>query len=528
MMKHKRKILAPYSFFYLLVLIVLLTGLGCRLTGLLTKSPNYSHTPVEELISTLNQTPSPSVMPSLPSTLTPLPTNTPFPTSTITPTSTPPPTPVVKLNLSISSGSASPSGVACFGSKEYGISCLDDTGWKTFTSTNSGLLDNHIYAISACQDQRILVAFRGGLQTFDGSTWSKVSPVGLDKPIKAICDPNKGFWAAQPQNISRYNGKTWSSYPLAENTKLNGKEDFLQDIALAPDGKLWTITSSQVSRFDGSAWQVFDPEKKPNGKYIYTKIIVDNNGNPWVASPGGLFTYQEGHWKSFFQPALPAPGSLAIDPQKMIWIGTLSGIFTFQDGNWDVLESAENALGSAAVLAAAFDENGRLWAATARGITVFDGKTWTTYRMDNSPLLDNQVTSLMITAGGPLLPAPLPKQNGKLSGRILSGGNPLGLIRLQLCVEPLGSAYTGDTPCENQAFHRDEATDGLGDFTFKDLPAGRYQLIIENGKGNWTTLNSETGEPGFVLINPDRDTFLGTVEVEPKPGPPTPTVSPTP
>jgi hypothetical protein len=480
------------------------------------------------LVNGLTVTPTPISSPTKASTLTPLPTYTALPSPTITPTPTPPSTPAALLEISLPVVESAARGISCFGSKGYGVSCIDSTGWQTYTSSNSGLQDDTILSLSVCKDGSILAANKGGLQVFDGSSWSQAVPGDVDVPLKVICDPGGGYWAAHSRSISRYKDNKWTNSPLARNATRSDGLDFLQDMALAPDGKLWVITNNQLSRFDGRAWQIFEPEQKPSGNYVFTKIAIDANGDPWVASPGGLFTYKGQTWENFYQPALPAPGSMTIDSRQNIWIGTLGGIFKFNGGGWDSIEARPKGLGSSAVVEAKFDENGRLWAATAYGMAVFDGKNWITYRMDNSPLPDNLVTSLAVTSGGPALPAVVSKVAGRLSGRVLSEGAPVNDKRIELCVEPLGTAYSGETPCENQAFHQLVKTDGLGDFTFRDVPPGRYQLAIEINKDNWTTYARETGEGNTAFVPPGVYASLGTINVEPKPGPTSLTMTPTP
>jgi hypothetical protein len=103
--------------------------------------------------------------------------------------------------------------------------------------------------------------------------------------------------------------------------------------------------------------------------------------------------------------------------------------------------------------------------------------------MSNSDLLDNGVQSLLVTGEGPALPEVQDKGTGTVIGVIENGRDALPDARVELCSESVGVMFSGDTPCAEQKGSFLTTTDENGEFTFEDVPVGRYEVVIETPDG---------------------------------------------
>ena len=98
-----------------------------------------------------------------------------------------------------------------------------------------------------------------------------------------------------------------------------------------------------------------------------------------------------------------------------------------------------------------------------------------------------------MTNDGPALPALEEKEKGSLTGTIeQADGTPLADTRVEICVETIGSTFTGDTPCSDQPFFLSTKTDANGVFLFEDIPAGYYVIVAETDTG-WARLTDQFG-----------------------------------
>jgi hypothetical protein len=51
--------------------------------------------------------------------------------------------------------------------------------------------------------------------------------------------------------------------------------------------------------------------------------------------------------------------------------------------------------------------------------------------------------------------------------------------QVELCGEAIGILFRGATPCAGQGFSQLATTDDKGSFTFKDVPVGRYSIVVQ-------------------------------------------------
>lgn len=408
-------------------------------------------------------------------------------------------------------------GFLCAGSRGEGLSCLDENGWQVYTDKNSDLPNNYLYAGAICPDGQIAIAHIRGVSLFDGKNWKQIPENDeISSPEGIACDANGGIWVAHFKGVSYYAEGKWTTYGAENLASGESSSDLVYDVEAAPDGKIWVLAARSVALFEDNTWTVFQEGQGFNTSVFFNAITLDAKGRPWVAHSGGVFVYEEDAWQETKKTGYDSPKSIAVDAKGQIWLGTLNnGVFLFDGNTWAKYDRASENTYSNSVGALTADSGGRLWLGTSYGLTVFDGANWQTLRMNNSGLGDNNVEFILVANDGPVLPALEEKEKASLTGKLEDANHkPLAGMRVEICVERLGSSFSGETPCSDQPFFISTQTDENGVFLIEDVPTGHYVIVAETGAG-WAQLTDQFGiSSERTLIAAGEKHDIGTLTLE--------------
>lgn len=155
--------------------------------------------------------------------------------------------------------------------------------------------------------------------------------------------------------------------------------------ALAIEGDyLWLGMSNGIIRYDTRTLDkhiIYTSSSTSGGLLsngIY-KIKIDSEGNKWIGTYGGGLSKFDGvNWTTY----TPYGGGLVAKYGK----------------DWEIYPKGKG-LGDLWVYDMAFDKEGRLWIATWKGASLFDGKSFKTYTTDDG-LIDKWVYSIVIDKDG--------------------------------------------------------------------------------------------------------------------------------
>lgn len=385
-------------------------------------------------------------------------------------------------------------GIVCVGSTT-GLSCLNETGWKTYTDENSDLPNKYLYAGAVCPDGQIAIAHINGVVLFDGKTFKQIPEMdGSTSPDAVACDTDGGVWVAHFQGVSHYAKGQWTTYGSDKLASGESANELVYDVEAAPDGKVWVVTSRSVAMFENEAWTIFQEGQGFNSSRFFNALTLDAKGRPWAAHSNGVDVFENGAWTSIDKTDYNTPESIAVDAKGQTWLGTLSdGAYVFDGTAWTHYDRTSENLRSNDVASITADSSGRVWFGTSYGLTVFDGANWQTFLMSNSNLHDNDIQFIVVTNDGPALQALEEKAKGSLTGKLEDANNtPMADMRVEICVETIGSSFNGDTPCSDQPFFLTTKTDANGVFLFENVPAGYYVIVAETTTG-WAQLTDEFG-----------------------------------
>jgi len=407
-------------------------------------------------------------------------------------------------------------GLACFGLRDGGLTCLDENGWKTYNQDNSDLPSNYMDAAAVCADGRILIAHYEGLSLFDGSAWQHIAKTEAYSSAESVsCAADGSLWVAHFQGVSRYADGAWTTFGSDQLASGDSANELVYTVAAAPDGRVWAVTSRSVAVFENDSWTIFQEGQGFESSVFFDALALDSLNRPWAGMSSGVAVY-EGDWRMIEKPGYNSPSSMAFDAAGKLWMGTsISGASMFDGNAWSDYTRQSGDLPTDDVNGVAADSQGRVWFATTYGLVVFDGSTWQTYRMENSDLADNEIKFVVVVKDGPTLPALVEKESGSMTGKLEDAANqPLAGMRVEICVESLGSEFSGETPCSDQPFFLSTETDANGVFTFENVPSGYYVLVAETGD-SWAQLTTEFGFGSErTPIEPGQAYDIGTLTLE--------------
>jgi len=147
-----------------------------------------------------------------------------------------------------------------------GTTKFDDTTWTVYTTSNSGLPDNRIGAITADGTGYVWIGTGGG-------------------------------------GLAKFDGVTWAVY----NTSNSGLPfDHVFSLAFDENGTLWIGTGAGLARYDGTDWTVYNTSNSglpSNGVFA---LAIDGIGNKWIGTEVGVSVFQEGGVVSIREDPLAA------------------------------------------------------------------------------------------------------------------------------------------------------------------------------------------------------------------------------
>lgn len=258
----------------------------------------------------------------------------------------------------------------------------------------------------------VWVGTNKGLNAFTGSKWYPISHIetksgktkAVGKVIEIYEDRNGFIWTSTNKGLYLYNHEYWVDYINEESDDYMVKE-FFED----SQNRLWTaleytqdlkkdmgvvMINGTIHLFEKSSWFEYDVDVAGTARLhtadesnrFYTGFAEDDNGNIWLSSLEGLYSYNGEEWIEHEQEEIEAKiiFSLFRGKQDDIWIASENGVSRYSSGTWTNYK-----LGIVHVLK--MDPVDRLWAYTHSdysfsGLNMFDGSNWNLYSVSDIDL----------------------------------------------------------------------------------------------------------------------------------------------
>lgn len=300
---------------------------------------------------------------------------------------------------------------------------FDGEEWHHYTTDNfEGLPSNRIDHIGRAADGELWMTNArenssnfDRLRRFNGERWLSYIATGMGFPQITFgnrrttafhLDEQGGAWIAMStagSGVARFYDGSWTHFSFS-NSQLLGND--VNTITTSPDGHIligssWngTVTSDGgVQKVSGDDWETLSlTDNGPPSLAIRNLAveIVDEQPHFWLATFHGLTHFDGSQWNTYTTENSGIADSFVddvlVDDDGKIWAATAMGISVFDRNSesWSTwtMQNTDNGLPSNRILTLLNADNGGKWIGTDAGFTFYDGDTWETFVPD--PLPDN-------------------------------------------------------------------------------------------------------------------------------------------
>lgn len=285
--------------------------------------------------------------------------------------------------------------------------------WTFYNTSNSNLPDNWIYmiAIDKNADYQWFATYSNGVVGFNniGKEWTFFNTSNSSIPSN---NTKSIFWSPQsPEKIYIGTTKGLSVYNKSNQSWRHYLQDYTvwsiystgDTILAGSNGLLAVISQSGGSTyyFWSNSWQ-----NMPQGNIV--SVIKDSRGDIWVGSDqNGLGKWSAGRWTKYDKTNSELSSNYAIDLELdlsgNLWIATYGGgMYKFNGSMWTIYNANNSQLPSDLVNNIEIDSDGVVFAATGKGLAVFNPKynLWKVYNKTNGNLPEDEIYSLKLKENG--------------------------------------------------------------------------------------------------------------------------------
>ena len=145
-----------------------------------------------------------------------------------------------------------------------GLSHFDGTNWTTYSTSNSGLVYDHVTTVEIDHEGNKWIGYGqatigSGVSKFDGTAWTNYTSSGsglVSDQVTAIAIDSVGNkWFGTSHGLSKFDGTNWTSY----NSSNGLGSDFIIAITVDYENNVWVGTwDGGIAKFDGTDWVVYN------------------------------------------------------------------------------------------------------------------------------------------------------------------------------------------------------------------------------------------------------------------------------
>lgn len=355
----------------------------------------------------------------------------------------------------------------------------DDTGWASYQSPD--LPWNQATSIEAVGDDMWVGTMQGAARYARGA-WSSYIPTGGQNVwaqgiYDVIAEPAGGIWFSSEGMW--YQGAS-GTFPWAYSRPTNGAtSERWGRMAFDASGRLWATSRAGEGlavRSTSGTWTRWTRASSGMPLDDAQTIARDSQGNMWVGFNGGY-----GVWKwtgsSWQQVAIPsllnhAPDPLvvragqggdmwvAVAPRNMSYTPTQSGAVRFRvDGSYDIYQSPPLPQPRLTDILAA--RNGDVWFASRGGVARLDRLgEWTTFTSANSGLVSDVVMAMAEDSTGRIWFATANGVSSYTPVHPSAPAAPTGLTATARSASGIALAWT-DNSADETGFQIERSADGV-------------------------------------------------------------------
>lgn len=304
-----------------------------------------------------------------------------------------------------------------------GVQKYDGVIWTTYSTSNSPLPDNRVYAIAEDLSGTIWFGTGFGCASFDGTDWEVFTDLGggaTNVAVRGIdVDSLNRIWTANnpenygdPGGVSMFDGSIWTHL----DPDPGGIGQYFLSLAVDDNDNVWAGSwTNWTFMYDGAAWTHYDSGNSGLVGQNTEAIAIDPDGSVWIANhassatptTGGVARYTGSSWLSYTPASsgLPDPYIYSIAPVAgAVYFGTrTNGVASLAGLNWHYYETSNephtNWITSIEEGAVGAGDPLLYFGTSYYGIATYDGADWSSYTTLNSGLGDDYVNDVHVDDG---------------------------------------------------------------------------------------------------------------------------------
>lgn len=156
---------------------------------------------------------------------------------------------------------------------------------------------------------------------------------------------------------------------LAETVPSEALGTNLHAIFLAQNGDWWLSSEQGTACYSDKKWRAFPATPDKNTPENAGSFVELNDGRIWCAAQDVIWEFDGQNWTAV-RRGFDRINAMARSRDGSVWVASNNGLERFYQGAW-IENGTEEGLPSAGILDIYEDQRGRLWAATARGLSLF-------------------------------------------------------------------------------------------------------------------------------------------------------------
>jgi len=178
-----------------------------------------------------------------------------------------------------------------------------------------------VYGLDVDSKQRVWVGTEGGVNMFDGTTWSTWTHedgLGADNEQNLPTSTNTGLGTRSRHDLS-----------ILSMDQQTYNPNYVFSLLVSKDDTVWAGTwGGGVSYFDGKHWNSYTTKDGLAGNIVYS-VAQDEKGGMWFGTNAGLSHFDGKEWHIFTKSdGLLDNNIYAIAPagEDQIWVGSRAGV----------------------------------------------------------------------------------------------------------------------------------------------------------------------------------------------------------
>ena len=208
-----------------------------------------------------------------------------------------------------------------------------------------------------------------------------------------ICGDGR-VYIVSSSGLDSTDGSSWLSY----RDELGYTS--IESLACGANGELWIAQYQAAQHFDGTSWVSYPANLFGTGEYVdqVKDIVVDNKGQAWLVTANSIAHFDGSQW-TYYEEGKGLKENyyfenIAVDCENNIWASYTNGVLRFKNDTWEAIESSD--LSQSKMITVSGKSCG-VWVATyARGISFYNGKGWVNYDRKSSAISSEKIKAIAV------------------------------------------------------------------------------------------------------------------------------------